>query len=344
MTAREADTPLLALAGLVIRRIKLLIIVPFITFAVTVSIVWVKREYYAQSKLSPQVQESSTAGLAGIAATFGVSVPTSSRAAESLDFYADLLKSREILDSVALTTYRFAMGPGEKDTLSGTYLDLYDIKGNTLDARLTRSRGLLARDIAPSVRRPSSLVTLRTTARWPRLAELINRRLLDLVNGFNTHRRQSQAGAERQFLETRLESAEQELTQAREAQRRFLDKNRVWQGDPGLSLEMQALQEQVQLRQQVFETVSQSYEKARIDEVRDTPVITVVEAPEGSRHREGGLAMAGLAALAIGGILAFGLAIALEYMAAERAQHPEAYETLNRMLWSTPRRLLGRGR
>jgi hypothetical protein len=313
----------------ILRHLGVLFVVPFITFALTVWVVVSGREYYAQSKLSPQVQQGEVSGLAGLAATFGVGLPMA-RSNESLDFYADLLKSREILDSVAVTSYRFPAGPAEGDTLSGTYLDLYEINGSNLDSRLARARGRLGRDIIATVRRPAGLVTLRTTAKWPRLAEQINRRLLDLVNQFNTHRRQSQAGAERRFLEGRLESARQELDQARAENRRFLEKNRVWQSDPRLSFEMQQLNQQVTLRQQVFETMAQSYEKARIDEVRNTPVITVVEAPEGSRRREGGLTIAGLAALAVGSVLALGIALALEYATRERALHPEAYDALKR--------------
>ncbi len=40
-----------------------------------------------------------------------------------------------------------------------------------------------------------------------------------------------------------------------------------------------ATRREVSLRQQLFTTIAQSYEQARIDEVRDTPVFTVIEQP-----------------------------------------------------------------
>lgn len=328
---REPDPPLVSVATVILRHLRLLILLPTIIFVLTTWLLMARRQYVGQSKLSPQSTQNDASGLAGIAATFGMNVPIG-RTGESLDFYAELLKSREVLNEVALTNYRFPMGPNEQDTLSGTLLDLYQIKGKTLDGRLARARGRLQRDIIATVRRPAGLIGLRTKARWPRLSEQINRRLLDLVNQFNTQRRQSQAGAERRFLEERLDSAGRELELARIAQRQFLEKNRVWQGDPRLTFENQQLAQQLALRQQVYETMSQSYEKARLDEVRNTPVITVVETPEGSRRREGGLMIPALASLAVGSILALGLALALEYAARERAQHPEAYEGLRR-LW-----------
>ena len=144
---RGPDPPLAAIVGVVLRHLGILFFVPLITFALTVWVVTSGREYYAQSRLSPQAQQSDASGLASLAATFGMGLP-SARSNESLDFYADLLKSREILDSVAMTSFRFAAGPTESDTLSGTYLDLYEINGPNLNARLTRARGRLARDIS----------------------------------------------------------------------------------------------------------------------------------------------------------------------------------------------------
>jgi uncharacterized protein involved in exopolysaccharide biosynthesis len=46
-----------------------------------------------------------------------------------------------------------------------------------------------------------------------------------------------------------------------------------------LSFVYDRLVNNVTLRQQIYTSVAQAYEQARIDEVRDTPVITVVEAP-----------------------------------------------------------------
>ncbi len=50
-------------------------------------------------------------------------------------------------------------------------------------------------------------------------------------------------------------------------------------GSPELTFEQARLQRDVAMLQQVFTTLTQSYEEARIREVRDTPVITVVESP-----------------------------------------------------------------
>jgi hypothetical protein len=65
------------------------------------------------------------------------------------------------------------------------------------------------------------------------------------------------------------------------------------------------LEREVDWRQQVFTSLVQSFERARIDEVRNTPVITVIEAPTRPVRPDGrGVVKWGIAALALGIVIA----------------------------------------
>jgi len=55
--------------------------------------------------------------------------------------------------------------------------------------------------------------------------------------------------------------------------------NRQFGGSPQLTFDRERIQRVVTTRQQVYASLSQAYEDARIREVRDTPVITMVEPP-----------------------------------------------------------------
>jgi uncharacterized protein involved in exopolysaccharide biosynthesis len=59
----------------------------------------------------------------------------------------------------------------------------------------------------------------------------------------------------------------------------FLRTNRQYAGSPELTFQRDRLQRSVGLAQQVYTSLMQNYEDVRIREVRDTPVITIVEAP-----------------------------------------------------------------
>ena len=125
----------------------------------------------------------------------------------------------------------------------------------------------------------TGVVELEVTAGNPGLAQEINQRLIDLVNEFNLRTRQSQAANERAFTERRLEEVRQELRATEDGLQSFLQRNRDYTNSPALTFQVERLQREVSMRQEVFTTLAQEFQQAKIEEVRDTPVITVVEAP-----------------------------------------------------------------
>lgn len=60
----------------------------------------------------------------------------------------------------------------------------------------------------------------------------------------------------------------------------FYKRNRNF-GSPDLQAEEARLQRQVNVQQQLYLTLAQGFETAKIDEVRNTPVVTVLERPTG---------------------------------------------------------------
>jgi tyrosine-protein kinase Etk/Wzc len=99
------------------------------------------------------------------------------------------------------------------------------------------------------------------------------------VNEFNQNSRQSQASAERKFVEGRMAIANAELRAAEDRMEGFLRSNRQYVNSPDLTLQRERLQREVIQRQQVYSQLAQSYEEVRLREVRDTPVITIIEPP-----------------------------------------------------------------
>jgi uncharacterized protein involved in exopolysaccharide biosynthesis len=82
---------------------------------------------------------------------------------------------------------------------------------------------------------------------------------------------------------------------------------------------------EVEFRKNVYTTVAQSNEKARIDEARDTPVITVVERPSLPARPDGrGRIKFGLLALIVGMLAAIGIGYARDAVERRRdAADPE---------------------
>ena len=314
-----AVTPFVV-ADVILRRWPLVLFIPLLTAAAAVLFALVFRDFTARSRFVPQSGANEMARFAGLAAQIGIPVGMDATAA-SPDFYVELVVSGEVLGPAALRVHRFARETGSPDTLSGTYLDLLGIQGDSPQERLQNALDRLREDVSASASVKSGVVTLRTSAPWPGLAESLNAAILELLAGFDRERRQASARAERMFVEDRLDGARRDLEKAEAEAARFLDRNKRPES-ARLVMELERLQRQVALRQQLYAALAQAHEQARIEEVRNTPVITVVDRPDGSARGSHRLPLFAIVGLLLGGSLAAGLAVALEWLD-RRVDSPE---------------------
>ncbi|MGH7444110.1 MAG: hypothetical protein ACREKM_04500 [Longimicrobiales bacterium] len=303
------------------------VIVPLITgvLAGVLTLVF-GRPWLAESTFAPQSRGGSTARLAALASQFGVAIPGMEETDASLDFYLRLAKSRVLLEEVALHDYAFAFTPQSADTARGNLLGLYEIEGDTEQQRLHAALGGLDETVEVSGDLNAGVITVRTYAPWAGLAVQINRALLDGIDGFNQKRRQSQAAAEREFLETRLMTARGELLTAENALSAFLESNRRYDDWPALRFQRDRLARQVDQSEQLVGSLVQAYEQARLQEVRNTPVIAVLDPPEGSARRDGSLIGNVVWGALAGAMLVLLLVFAREYATRERSANPADYE------------------
>ena len=304
------------------------------------------RTYTVTSSFTPQ-SERLASNLAGIAAQFGVPLP-SADAGASPDFYVELLQSQRILGETIKTRYTF---PSDTGQVSGTLVDIFEIEGETeaekQELALRRLRGLITADLD----RPSGVVTFDVETDNAALSAQIAKRLLDLLNRFNLETRQSQASAERRFTEGRLAEAKEELLQAENQLQAFLEVNRDLGTSPLLRFRQDRLEREVSVRQAVVSALAQNFEQARIDEVRDIPVITVVEAPLAPALPDRRmLLLKGVLALIAGALLGSLLAFVLAFVRASRTDPADELDEFRQLRRATARdirrpwRLLGFGR
>jgi uncharacterized protein involved in exopolysaccharide biosynthesis len=292
-----------------------------VVLAVAAKLLLSPRVYTTESSFIPQ-SNSPTSNFSGIAAQIGIALPMS-EPGRSPEFYASLITSRQVLGAVVDTQFVL---PG---TGPITLVKHYESSGETPALRREEAMTSLEKNLETTVDATSGVVELRATATDPALSLMINQRVLDLVNQFNLHTRQSQAAMERRFTEGRLEEVRGELREAEDRQQRFLQRNRDYQNSPELLFQSERLQREVEFRQQLYTVLAESYERAKIDEVRDTPVITVVERPElPARPDRRGLVKWGLVSLILGLILGSILALVREALARTRTDEPAEYAEL----------------
>ena len=230
--------------------------------------------YTTSAAFRPQGSEQSASQLMSLASQFGVSVPGLGGEEASPAFYAELVTSREMLYKAVLTPY--ALDGGESALLK----DLLEIEEETEGERDEETyEWLRDKGVSVSTGRETGTVTLSVKTEWPEVSLTIANLLLEEVARFNLETRQSQAAAEREFIEGRVEQARGDLEAAEDSLRVFLEANRQWENSPLLRFRQEGLQREVTLQNSVLTTLVQAFMQARISEVRDTPVITVLQQP-----------------------------------------------------------------
>ncbi len=332
--ARGDEISALTLLNALLRRRRLFVGLPlaFLVGAVVLRVLF--PNYVAESRFTPQPTEGNGSRFAGLAAQLGLNT-ASAMTAESPEFYAQLLKSRQLLDEAVQTSFTIPAGRGRTDSLRGSLIELMRIEHRDPEERLRRAVDRLRRNVSLATDPKSGIVTLRVSARGRELSEAISRRLLDLVNEFNLQKRQTQAAAERRFVESRLLEARKELTEAEADMQVFLQANRTYQGSPQLTFEAGRLQRRITLRQQVYASLAESFERARMDEVRNTPLITVVDTPEGSGRKAGNMVVTAAVGLVLGACVALTMAFVLEMLDRARREGDQEYLELRRLASDT---------
>lgn len=323
---RSEELSLFTLLNVLLRQRRLVVGVPLALGVAAAGLSLLRSpQYVAQARLMPQAAERRASGIAGVAAQLGFNLQAGP-GSESPDFYVELVKSQELLRELADTRYHFAVGPNPSDSLEGTVIELFRIDRGTDEDRQRAAVDLLEQWVSASVGFRTGIVTVRTTAPWRELAVQLNRRLLELLNAHNLERRQSQAATERRFVEERMREVHAELTAAEGDLQRFLRRNRAYKDSPELAFEAARLERRVALYQQVYTALAQAHEQARIDEVRNTPAITIVDRPEGSARRVGGsIVVQVMLSLFFGAVLAIMLVFAREYIARQLREDPTGY-------------------
>lgn len=254
------------------RRRRLIGAMAVIGVATGFLIAWLPGERYTvQVAFLPESAESGRAPLTSLAAEFGISVG-SDVGSESPDFYLALLQSRSLLERVAGQSFA-VVGMNDHGLA-----DLLGFSGKPGDERRDQvMRWLRQEAVSLAKHREAGLVQIRVQTRWPELSQQLAGALLGEVAHFNTVKRRTRAGEERRFLHDQILEMNHELESREEELKAFLQSNRLFQESPELQFEHDRLQRDVAQRRTMLASLQQALQQARLTEVRDTPLISILQ-------------------------------------------------------------------
>lgn len=262
--------------GVLVRHRRLIIALGFVgAAAFTVLGIVGQQRWVTGAALLPQESQGLTPSVSGLPIALGQLAGV--RASSGTQFYARLLLSDELLRSVVERRYG-ALEDHENGASLAAYLGIPlngAESGDVMDA-VDRLRGRLSVRVED---RPG-LVSFEVELGLRPLVIAVAEELLEQLRRYNQENRQSQARAERGFLEARVAEAKRELEAFEDRHVEFLRRNVDIRTSPALQAEEARLAREVARMQALVLTLSERYELARVEEVRDTPVLTVIEHPD----------------------------------------------------------------
>jgi uncharacterized protein involved in exopolysaccharide biosynthesis len=307
-------------------RVMIVVIALLLALKAGVDVIKLPRYYSTEAEFMPQGARGQSQ-LSGLARQFGINIGTD--AGDTPQFYMDLITSRLILGEVAKKQYEMKTDSG---VFSGTLIQL--LGGGKLPSRaqgpyiVEKMKNLVDVQVSPK----TGVITLTVRAYTPDMAVAIANNVLAEVNTFNLNRRQQTAAGERVFVENREAEALSELRDAEGNLQSFLTQNRDFTRSPTLALEYSRLTRTVDMKQTLYTSLAAAADQAKIEEVRNLPVITVLAPPEAplipeSKRGVRKVLFALIVGVVIGGMLAFARA----GLAASTRGHPNDVAEFDRL-------------
>ncbi len=275
----DLESPVMRALAIVALKRRLLIGGAIVGMVVGLGIALLSPRHYTTTfSFMPQTAaDGNRSGLASLAGQFGVSLGSITGQATPPQFYADLLGTRAVLDPIAADSVPVDRGAKGYESISSIVGAHGQSHAEEIDRTVKKLRdNVISTTVAT---RTTGVVSVNVETRSARASLEIARQLLLGLTKFNLETRQSQAAAERRFVEGRLSTAKQALADAEARLSGFQESNRAIANSPALNFQQDRLRREVTTEQDLVGSLTQQYEDARIREVRDTPVITVIDQP-----------------------------------------------------------------
>ena len=307
--SEEDSISLMDILLMLARQLKVIIITPTIlcTLMIINVLFFAKPVYTSTSKIMSSSGGGGTSNATGLAAQFGINIPSDQSKPKWV--YPEIIKSRVLARAVLKQKFDTnEFGPQKSVLQILTYgngkpkfgMDTLEIKA------IDRLLGII--NISEDIK--TSILTLSINASEPILAAKINQTFIEELDSHQRKYNKSKTIDTKQFIEERIKDIEKELMAAEEDLKVFKDRNRRIENSPALQLEQQRLGREVTVLTGVFTTLKQQLETTKIEEVKESEYVVILDPPEVPLNRSKPnkrllVILAGFSGLGLGIMLAF---------------------------------------
>lgn len=227
--------------------------------------------FEAISRLLP-TSEASSMGVVGIlTGLFGSGGASYQDGAPGSFLYNDILQSRTVIESVLNEEIEFIDRKGKKHR--GTIRELVGYGFGTEGVENFRGSNSVRMDLENGV------ITINSKAKDPNLVAIVVNTWVSKLDDFNKNVRITQAGENVSYLEYRLAESKKELDWMSDSLVTFLSSNRGYPSstNPRIESIVRELNNQRDVKEQVYQLLSEEYEMAKLNKQKTTPVISILD-------------------------------------------------------------------
>jgi len=238
--------------------------------------------YQSSAKILPIVNNQGSSKVSSIASQFGINLSSSDASLDlsSPQLIPDIINSRRMYNSLLVKKFK----QKEKNNETALYEILSDSVLTKLDENSMGYRKLISK-LSKSISitryaKNSPLLLITCTFPDPVLAKsMVDEIILSLKEVLNDFKliRLKQKKA---FIENRLNSALNELTEREERLKEFREKNRNIITSPSLKLQSERLMRDSEVQQQIFITLKNQFEIVQIDMVGKDDVLQILDSAQ----------------------------------------------------------------
>lgn len=259
-------------------QIKVIFVILFISVFFTITHVqFIKQPLYkSTSKILLQQQNSSPSGISGLASQFGVNLNQMANAdLSSPSLFPDLIKSRIFAKRILEKSF-FTEKHNKSLSLLSIFTHGTDDSVFGRDTLIHQATGALQSVIKLNKNGPFSELTVELSE--PRFATELNKAILDELQSLNRFFKMQSTNEKISFIQNRIKSVSFDLELYEKNLKSFREKNRQI-SSPALQLDEERLLRDVDIQKNLFITLKQQLELAKIEEVQGSSVVQILDEP-----------------------------------------------------------------
>lgn len=264
--------------------VALLTLLLVLVFAIFIA----KPKYESTVSILPNesLSQSFLGQLGGVASLAGISLSPNS-GGFSPELYQKTVTSESVLSGVIDRTYRV-------DSSWVTLFEFFKIKSDEEDSVLGRLElkeklveVLTEKVIDSELERLTKVLNISVTTTNRDLSRQICFQIIESLDRYMREQRKTSANNQVIYLNKRLSEVNAELINAENAIVRFQESNRNYLQSPGLVAEFGRLLRHQEIQQTIFIELTKQLELSKLEEVKDTQIINILEDPSLSARPTG---------------------------------------------------------